>query len=76
MTTVRDLRASRNWSRRELGEAVGVSGQAIYTWETGRKVPSLRALRALSQVFDIPIEEITFPGEENTASIKTRRAAA
>jgi len=64
MPTVRELRASRNWSRRELGEAVGVSGQAVYTWESGRKFPSLRTLRALSQAFGVPIEEITFPGEE------------
>ena len=75
MTTIRELRASRNWSRRELAEAVGVSGQAVYTWESGRKLPSLPSLRTIAHVFQVPIEEITFPREEEGASTpKTRRA--
>lgn len=46
---IRALRKSRNWSTRQLGEAVGVSHRTVEHWEQGRQ-PSRLALAALSRL--------------------------
>ncbi|MFC1879235.1 helix-turn-helix transcriptional regulator [Chloroflexota bacterium] len=52
------LRAERNWSQEELGKMVGVSRQAINAIERGKFHPALPLAFKLSDVFELPIEEI------------------
>nr|WP_202434590.1 MULTISPECIES: helix-turn-helix transcriptional regulator [unclassified Streptomyces] len=48
---LRSAREERGWTQEELGEQVGYSGTHLSSVETGRKLPTLRLVRALDRVF-------------------------
>lgn len=52
------LRAMRDWSQAQLGEALDVSRQAVNAIETGKYDPSLPLAFKISRLFDMPIQEI------------------
>ena len=55
---LRTLRAERNWSQQDLGERLEVSRQSVNAIETGKYDPSLPLAFRISELFDLPIEEI------------------
>lgn len=55
---VRQLRESAQLTQKELGEAVGVSRQAINAIETGKYDPSIWLAHYLAKHFHLAIEEI------------------
>jgi putative transcriptional regulator len=55
---VRSLRAGRDLSQQQLGEAMGVSRQTINSIEKERYTPSLPLAIALARYFDRPVEEL------------------
>jgi putative transcriptional regulator len=55
---LRLLRAERNWSQQDLGERLEVSRQSINAIETGKYDPSLPLAFRISELFDLPIEDI------------------
>jgi putative transcriptional regulator len=62
------LRAMRDWSQAQLGEALDVSRQAVNAIETGKYDPSLPLAFKIARLFDMPIQEIfddEFIGDEN-----------
>ena len=58
------LRLMGGLSRRELGERVGVSSVAIYQFETGIAMPSLKTARKLADTLGCEIDHI-YPSEAN-----------
>ena len=52
------LRAERDWSQQDLAERLGVSRQSVNAIEKGRYDPSLPLAFTISDVFDLPIEQI------------------
>ncbi len=62
---VRELRAARELSQAELGVLLGVSRQTINSIETGRYLPSLPLAFAIARCFELGIEEVFNPDEEN-----------
>lgn len=58
MSTIRELRQDRGWTQYELAIEVGVQPQAVYLWESGRRVPQVPQLRKLGQVFGLCSDEI------------------
>ena len=58
---LRILRAERNWSQGELSLRLGVSRQAINAIETEKHDPSLDLAFKMSQLFNLPIEQIFDP---------------
>ncbi len=52
------LRAERDWSQQDLADRLGVSRQSVNAIEKGRYDPSLPLAFTISEVFDLPIEEI------------------
>ncbi|MEP3422435.1 MAG: helix-turn-helix transcriptional regulator [Erythrobacter sp.] len=52
------LRAERDWSQQDLAERLGVSRQSVNAIEKGRYDPSLPLAFSISEVFDLPIEDI------------------
>jgi DNA-binding transcriptional regulator YiaG len=50
---LKEQREARALSRPALAELLGVTAQAVYDWETGRKKPGLDNLRAIGKVFGI-----------------------
>jgi putative transcriptional regulator len=55
---LRVLRAERSWSQQDLGERLEVSRQSVNAIETGKYDPSLPLAFRISELFDLPIEEI------------------
>lgn len=55
---MKERRAARELSQRELAAAVGVSRQTINSIEKGRYVPSLPLALALARYFNTTVEEM------------------
>ena len=55
---LRVLRATRNWSQQDLAERLEVSRQSVNAIETGKYDPSLPLAFRISELFELPIEEI------------------
>jgi DNA-binding XRE family transcriptional regulator len=58
MKTIRALRQEQGWTQFELALRVGVQPQAVYLWESGRRVPQVPQMRRLGQLFGICSDEI------------------
>ena len=52
------LRAIRDWSQQDLADRLEVSRQSVNAIEKGRYDPSLPLAFKISDVFEMPIEEI------------------
>ena len=52
------LRAMRDWSQQDLADRLAVSRQSVNAIETGKYDPSLPIAFRISEVFELPIEEI------------------
>ena len=62
---LRVLRAERSWSQSKLAELLNVSRQTINAIENGKYDPSLPLAFKMSVLFQMPIEEIFTPTEED-----------
>jgi transcriptional regulator with XRE-family HTH domain len=58
MATIRALRQARGWTQFELALKVGVQPQAIYLWESGRRIPQVPQMRKLGELFGLCSDEI------------------
>jgi DNA-binding XRE family transcriptional regulator len=56
--TIRELRQERGWTQFELALKVGVQPQAVYLWESGRRVPQVPQLRKLGELFGLCSDDI------------------
>jgi len=52
------LRAERNWTQGDLAEHLQISRQSVNAIETAKYDPSLPLAFRISDLFDMPIEEI------------------
>lgn len=55
---LRDLRGEKGWTQEQLGQALGVSRQAVNALETEKHDPSLDLAYRIASVFGRPVEEI------------------
>lgn len=53
------LRRKSGLSQEQLAEKIGVSRQAVSKWEGGLSTPELEKLKALSECFQVSIDELT-----------------
>ncbi len=58
MKKLKEKRIEKGLTQEQLGQAVGVSYRTIYQYETGRREPSLKILRALANALNCTIDEI------------------
>lgn len=61
---LRVLRAEHNFSQAELGDQLKVSRQTINALETGKYMPSLLLALKIAHLFQLRIEDIFQPSEE------------
>ena len=64
--TLRVLRAERDWSQADLAERLDVSRQTVNALETGKYDPSLPLAFKIARLFDLPIERIFQPDDEQS----------
>jgi transcriptional regulator with XRE-family HTH domain len=78
MTTIRQLRQDQGWTQFELALRVGVQPQAVYLWESGRRMPQVPQLRRLGQLFGICSDAIVLiepPLEARTLAVHRAHAS-
>ena len=70
---IRILRQQNGLSQEALAEKLHVSRQAVSKWEQGLSFPTTENLLILSQLFHVPVEQLTQPvtAEENPAPAET-----
>jgi len=73
--TIRELRQERTWSQYELALQIGVHPQAVYLWESGRRMPLVPQVRKLEQVFGLCSDEIVLVEPPSSRSQVTHRLA-
>jgi len=77
MTTGQRIAAKRkelSLSQEALGEALNVSRQSIYKWESDTSLPDIDKLVALSRLFSVPVGWLLGVEEENITSPDTADA--
>lgn len=55
---LKSLRKQAKISQEKLSEKLGVSRQAVTKWETGLGIPEIENIRAVSEFFEISIDEL------------------
>ena len=56
---ISELRKARGLTVKDIQEYMGFEmPQAIYRWERGETIPRIEHLKVLSQVLDVPMDEI------------------
>ena len=63
------LRAENDWSQTDLAERLDVSRQTIHAIETGKYDPSLPLAFKIAGLFQMQIEEIFTPDEQQGTSL-------
>lgn len=62
--TLAILRNERNMSQRDLAEILHISSGTIGMYESGRRTPSLNRAIEIAQIFDVPVETISFSSRD------------
>ncbi len=61
---VREFRRKRELSQADLAEGLGVSRQTVIAIESGRYSPSLPMAFRIAKFFEVPVETMFDPSEE------------
>jgi putative transcriptional regulator len=61
---VREQRAQRGLSQADLAARLGVSRQTVISIENGRYLPSLPLAFRIARVFDLPLDTMFIPEDE------------
>ena len=76
MKTIRELRREQGWTQFELALRVGVQPQAVYLWESRRRMPQVPQLRKLGQLFGLCSDEILLEAVHDPSPATGHRAQA
>ena len=76
MKTIRALRQEQGWTQFELALRVGVQPQAVYLWESGRRMPQVPQMRRLGQLFGICSDEIILEPLSEASTVRGHRTRA
>lgn len=52
-TKIEKLRKKKGWSQEELADAVGVSRQSVFKWESGVNTPDIDKMKKLVSIFNV-----------------------
>ena len=55
---IRQLRISATMTQKELADKLGVSQNAIYNWENGKREPNVETLEKIAKLFNITISQL------------------
>lgn len=58
------LRKKHNMSQEQLAEVLGVTRQAVSKWEAGQSTPDVEKLLQLSELFQVPVDQMLKDIEE------------
>ena len=55
---IKRIRQNKGVTQEQLGDIIGVTGQAISKWENGSALPDIQVLPKLADYFGISIDEL------------------
>lgn len=55
---VKNQRLKNNWTQEQLAEILNVSRSTVSSWEVGRNYPDLETIVAISDLFEISLDEL------------------
>ena len=58
MVTLAKAREAKGWSQRELAKQLGLAYSSISMYECGLRDPSTATFRKLSQLLEVPMEQL------------------
>lgn len=67
-TRIAILRRDKGYTQEQLAQALGISGQAVSKWETGKGLPDTALLPALAGILEISIDRLLTGSEQTAAS--------
>lgn len=62
-TRLKQVRASRGWSQKDLAEASGFSRASIINWESEKRAPRTADLERLAEALEVPVQDFLEEGE-------------
>ena len=65
---VKEQRAARGLSQAELAAELGVSRQTVISIESGRYLPSLPLAFRIARFFEVPVDKMFDPEDEESGS--------
>lgn len=65
---LRQKRRENGWTNKEVGEIVGAHHSLISAYETGKRRPTLKFLKRLAELYDVPYLELLAMREEQKES--------
>ena len=65
---VKEQRAQRGLSQADVATALGVSRQTVISIESGRYLPSLPLAFRIARFFDVPVEKMFDPDDEEAGT--------
>lgn len=69
MKRLRELRGTR--SRREVGEAIGVTGQAIAMYENGLRIPEDNIKIRMANYYNVSVQDLFYSEDAGTDTAET-----
>ena len=69
-TLLKTLRKQANMNQEQLADTLGVSISTISKWETGKNLPDIEKITALSEIFSISVEDLCHP-EQTIAGLES-----
>lgn len=55
---IRQLRENKKMTQAELGEKLGVTKNAVYSWETGKCKLTLKKAKEISRALDCEVDDL------------------
>lgn len=68
---IREIRDGKGITRADLGASVGVTGQAIYQYESGKRALKFEMIEKIATALDVPVD--TLLGSQNFVSGKSKK---
>lgn len=68
-TLLKKLRKQANMNQEQLADTLGVSISAISKWETGKNLPDIEKITALSKLFSVSVDDLCHP-EQTIAKLE------
>ena len=58
LARIANLREEKGWSLYQLAQKAGLTYKTLYNWYNGDSVPTVKALEAVAEAFEIPLCEL------------------
>ena len=56
--TLKELRARKEWTQKEVADRLGISTQTYNSWEANFSKVKVGAARAIAQLYDVRLDQI------------------